>query len=296
MAAIVRLPVKQSIGILRSSIMMDIRAILLDFDGTSLQRDQVYISFRNKRALLDALDRGVEIIPCTGRCEDMFPPQIEAEKRIRYWVTANGARVVNRQKKEVIFQSLFTPEESAMLCRIFEGRHIYSEISADGKIFMERDVCAHLENYPVPPHHVWFLEAGRQIEVDTPSAYFLEHGIGVEKVNVYGVPAEQQQPMIRALLDTGIVTITDGAGADIQFFPKRQRRVDAMDALFSRLGYGYESVMSLGDSRLDQPMIENAAIGVAMGNAPEQVKAVADYVTAPFDHDGVADAIEKYLL
>ena len=79
--------------------MMDIRAILLDFDGTSLQRDQVYISFRNKRALLDALDRGVEIIPCTGRCEDMFPPQIEAEKRIRYWVTANGARVVDRQKK-----------------------------------------------------------------------------------------------------------------------------------------------------------------------------------------------------
>ena len=105
--------------------MMDIRAILLDFDGTSLQRDQVYISFRNKRALLDALDRGVEIIPCTGRCEDMFPPQIEAEKRIRYWVTANGARVVDRQKKEVIFQSLFTPEESAMLCRIFENRHIY---------------------------------------------------------------------------------------------------------------------------------------------------------------------------
>ena len=226
----------------------------------------------------------------------MFLQQLEAEERIRYWVTANGARVVDRQKKEVIFQSLFTPEESAMLCRIFEGRHIYSEISADGKIFMERDVCAHLENYPVPPHHVWFLEAGRQIEVDTPSAYFLEHGIGVEKVNVYGVPAEQQQPMIRALLDTGIVTITDGAGADIQFFPKRQRRVDAMDALFSRLGYGYESVMSLGDSRLDQPMIENAAIGVAMGNAPEQVKAVADYVTAPFDHDGVADAIEKYLL
>ena len=53
---------------------MNIRAILLDFDGTSLQRDQVYISFRNMRALRAALDKGIEIIPCTGRCEDMFPP------------------------------------------------------------------------------------------------------------------------------------------------------------------------------------------------------------------------------
>ena len=49
MEAIVRLPVKQSIGIFRSSIMMDIRAILLDFGDASPQRDQAYVSFRNKR-------------------------------------------------------------------------------------------------------------------------------------------------------------------------------------------------------------------------------------------------------
>lgn len=275
---------------------MNIRAILLDFDGTSLQRDQVYISFRNKHALLKALDRGVEIIPCTGRCEDMFPPQIEAEKRIRYWVTANGARVVDRQTREVIYQSLFTPEESAMLCRLFEGQHIYSEISANGLIYMERDVCAELERYPVPPHHVWFLELGRQVELVRPSDFFVKSGIGIEKVNIYGVPEARQQPLIQALLDTGIVSITDGAGKDIQFFPKRQKRTEAMDVLFGKLGYGYESVMSLGDSRLDQPMIENAAIGVAMGNAPDAVKACADYVTAPYYEDGVAEAIEKYLL
>ena len=59
---------------------MDIRAILLDFDGTALQRDQVYISYRNKQALIAAMEKGIEIIPSTGRVEDMFPPQIEALK------------------------------------------------------------------------------------------------------------------------------------------------------------------------------------------------------------------------
>ena len=167
---------------------MGIRAILLDFDGTSLQRDQVFISFRNKAAILAAIEKGIEIIPCTGRCEDMLPPQIEAEPRIRYWVTANGARVVDRKNREVIYSCLFTPEESAMLCRMYEGQKIYSEISAEGLIYMEKDICTQLGRYPVPPHHVWFLEKHREVQVEKPSEYFLEKGIGVEKFNLYGVP------------------------------------------------------------------------------------------------------------
>lgn len=275
---------------------MSIRAILLDFDGTSLQRDQVYLSLKNMHALKQALDRGIEIIPCTGRVEDMFPPQIEAEPRIHYWVTSNGGRVVDRATGEVIHSSLFTPEESALLCRLFEGRQIYAEIAAEGKIFLEKDVCDRVYDYAVPPHHVWFIEAGRQIPVVQPSAYFLERGVGIEKVNLYGVPEEKQQSLIDALWATGVVDITPGAGRDIQFFPKRQIRADAMDALFRRLGYGFESVMSLGDSLLDKQMISLAAVGVAVGNAPDDVKAAADYVAAPFDENGVAEAIEKFLL
>lgn len=274
---------------------MDIRAILIDFDGTSLQRDQVYISFRNKHALLTALERGVDVIPCTGRCADMFPPQIEAEKRIHYWVTSNGARVVDRQSGEVIYQSVLTPKESARLCRLFEGQHIYAEISANGRIYMEKEVCSQLEKYAVPPHHVWFLELGRQVEVNKPSEFFLANGIGIEKINIYGVPPEKQRPLHQALLDTGLVTISDDAGEEIQAFPKRLNRAEAVGALLRRLGYGFENVMSLGDSELDRELLKNAAIGVAMGNAPEAIKACADYVTQSNDKDGVALAIEKYL-
>lgn len=274
----------------------DIKGILLDFDGTSLQRDQVYLSLRNMHALKRAIDKGIEVIPCTGRVEDMFPPQIEAEKRIRYWVTSNGARVVDRHTGEVIYSSLFTPEESAMLCRIFEGRKIYSEIAAAGKIYVETEINDHLERYAVPPHHVWFFEENRQVAVDKPSEFFLENGIGIEKVNIYGVPEEEQQPLIEALNATGILVMSAGAGKDIQFFPKRQCRADAMNALFARLGFGFESTMSLGDADLDKAMIEKSAIGVAMGNAPDHVKAVADYVTNAFYEDGVARAIEKLIL
>lgn len=275
---------------------MNIKAILLDFDGTALQRDQTFLSFRNMAALRKAMDKGIEIIPCTGRCEDMFPPQIEAEKNIRYWVTASGARVVDRKSGEVIYQELFTPEDSARLCSIYENQSIYSEISADGLIYMEKGICSHLEDFAVPPHHVWFLELGRQKEVDTPSKYFKEHGIGIEKINIYGVPEEKQEGLLKRLLATDLITVTEGAGMDIQLFPKNLDKGKAMEALFAKLGIGFDEVMSIGDSAMDEPVITKAAIGVAVGNAPEWLKKKADYVTAPYYEDGVAKAIEKYLL
>jgi len=275
---------------------MAIKAILLDFDGTSLQKDQIYISERNMKALNAVMERGIQVIPSTGRCEDMFPPQIEADPRVRYWVTSNGGRVVDRQTGEVIYSSLFTPEEAAMFCRMYEGRQIYSEIAAEGKIVMEKEVCANIERYHVPPHHMWFIDEKRQVEVEKPSEYFLKNHIGVEKFNIYGVPKELQASLIAEIEATGVANISDGAGVNIQFFPKRQSRVEAVRKLFERLGYGYESVMSLGDTRLDADMIEYSAIGVAMGNAAQCAKDVADFITLPYDQDGVAVALEKFLL
>ena len=100
----------------------------------------------------------------------------------------------------------------------------------------------------------------------------MESGIGIEKVNLYGVPEEKQQSIIEALKATNIVVVSEGAGKDIQFFPKRLDRTKALDALFNRLGISFENAMALGDSELDVPAMEKSAIGVAMGNSPDWVK------------------------
>ena len=62
------------------------------------------------------------------------------------------------------------------------------------------------------------------------------------------------------------------------------------------LGIPVEQSIAVGDQSNDLTMIRIAGLGVAMGNATEEVKAVADTVTADCDHDGVAQVIEQYLL
>lgn len=276
---------------------MDIKAIMVDFDGTALQRDQVFLSVRNMHALRRAMDKGIHVVPCTGRSADMFPPQIEADKRIRYWVSASGCRVLDRATGEIIYKTSFTPEETAAACRVFEGQGIYSEIAAEGKIYMEREVNDNLYRYPVPSHHVWYVEAHRQIPIEKPSEYFLAQGIGAEKINLYGVPQEKQQPFVEIYKNMPAVSFMDGPPVNLQFTTARLDKVAAVQALLDRLGIGYENVMSLGDSPgMDGIIIERAGLGIAMGNAPDELKEKAYAVTAPFYEDGLAQAIEKYLL
>lgn len=273
-----------------------IRAILIDFDGTSLQRDQVFLSCRNIWALRKAMEMGIHVIPCTGRNMDMFPPQIEADPNIRYWVSSSGARVIDRQTGQIIYQQTFTPEETAEICRVFEGQHVYVEIAAGGKIFLEKEVNDHLERYPVPSHHVWYVESGRQIPLEKPSEYFLEHRLGGEKFNFYGVPEHLQKPFADTFQNSGYIDFLDGPLENMQFCPARLDKVAAVQALLDHLGIGYENVMSLGDSdKMDGLMIERAGLGIAMGNASQDLKDRAYDVTAPFDQDGLALAIEKYL-
>ena len=62
------------------------------------------------------------------------------------------------------------------------------------------------------------------------------------------------------------------------------------------VGLGRENVIACGDGYNDISMVEYAGLGVAMANAQDELKEVADYVTFSNDEDGVAHIIEKYIL
>ena len=275
-----------------------IKLITLDFDGTTLQRDQTWMSFRTIHALRECQKRGIICVPCSGRSANMFPPQIDRDMTFRYWVTAAGARVIDRWTGEIIYKETFTPEQSADLARLYEGQHIYSEVAADGSLYFEQEILDEIWKYPVPPHHVWYVDSGKQIGVRGKlSEFLLQEQLGVEKFNLYGVPEEKQQPIIDGLKARPYVEFLDGTTKDIQFYSTNTDRVKAMQTLLDRLGLTFDNVMSVGDSMgMDASMISRAALGIAMENGDERLKQIADDVTDRFDRDGFAKAIEKWIL
>lgn len=275
-----------------------IKLISFDLDGTSLQNDKTWLSYRTMHALRECQKRGILCVPCTGRNINMMPPQIENDLSFRYVVSSAGCRVVDRVTGEVIYKETFTPEETVELCKLYEGQHIYSEIAAEGRLYFEQDILDELYKYPVPPHHVWYLESGKQICIKgKPSDFFREQNIGAEKFNLYGVPDEKCHEINDHLRKMPFVEFLDAGANDIQFFSTHTNRVHAVQALLDRLGLTFENVMSFGDSMgMDSAMISNAAFGVAMGNGDQRLKEIADFVADRSEHDGVAKVIEQFLL
>lgn len=265
-------------------------------DGTLLGRSQVAISNRNMRALQRAIDRGIIVVPCTGRVFAMLPPQIQTQQGLRYFVTSHGARVYDNAAREDLYTDLIAPEDASTLLSLLQGKGLYNEIAANGTIYLEADIAASLDRQPVPEHHVWYVRDGLYTAVHNPAEQFRCHGIGVEKMNLYGIPEALQQTVYDQVTATGLIAHTrPGVGPDLEFSSATLNKKKATDALLSRLGIPYDQVLALGDSSSDLSILQSAGLGVAMGNAPENIKRAAHAVTGENIRDGVAEALERYL-
>ena len=274
-----------------------IRAILMDMDGTLLSGSQVAVSVANMTAIQQAIDQGIHVIPCTGRVYNMLPPQLQTERGLRYYITSHGARVYDRQTGESLYEYLISAEAAAKLMEYLEGKGLYNEVAANATIYFEKAVEELMHTAIVPEHHIWYLRDRCYTTVEKPSAYFAAHNIGVEKMNIYGIPAHLQQEVYDFVTESGIVSYTrPGAGPNLEFSSCGLNKINAVDVVLERLGVSYEETLAIGDSSSDLEIIKACGIGVAMGNAPDFVKEAADYVTDENTADGLAKALWDYVL
>lgn len=276
---------------------MKIRAVLMDMDGTLLGRSQVAVSTRNMAALQQAIEKGIHVIPCTGRVYNMLPPQLLTQRGLRYFITSHGARAYDRDTNTSVYEDLIPAEQSAQLMEVLEGKCLYNEIAANGTVYLEKAVADNLNMSVVPEHHIWYVRDNCFTAVERPSAYFRTHGVAVEKMNIYGIPQAMQQDIFDAVTATGFIKHTRGAAAaNLEFSHHTLNKLNATSAVLKKLGISYEETLAIGDSSSDLEIIQTCGIGIAMGNAPDDIKAAADDVTAPNTEDGLAKALEKYIL
>lgn len=276
---------------------MKVRAIFVDMDGTLLGRSQVGVSVRNMTALQAALDKGIHVIPCTGRVYNMLPPQLLTQKGLRYFVTSHGARVYDRNRNTSIYEDLIPADQASQILALLEGKYLYNEIAANGTIYLEKAVADNPNMSVVPEHHIWYVRDNCFTAVEKPSEYFLKNNVAVEKMNIYGIPQGLQQPVFDDVTATGFIRHTRGAAAaNLEFSSRTLNKMNATDAVLDALGISYDECLAIGDSSTDLEIIKASGIGVAMGNAPDDIKSAADHITGINTEDGFAQAIEKFVL
>ena len=96
----------------------------------------------------------------------------------------------------------------------------------------------------------------------------------------------------RRLKTFGKVELSSSGRNNIEVNPKGVTKATGLQKVCSYMGIEPSQVVTIGDGLNDLPMIRWAGFGIAMDNAPDEVKKAAQYTTGSYLHDGVAKAIE----
>lgn len=273
---------------------MSIKLIALDLDGTTLNNDRV-ISKANRSALEEAVRQGVNVVIATGRTFSALPDDVFHIQGIQYVLTSNGAVITDLRTQEVIYENCIAPEAVERAVELLKQYDFMIEAFTEGGAYIEKSVYEQMKSTRKSFRHVDYVLTTRQ-PIEGLYDFILAHREHIENMNVNFENQEDRSRMREILGGLENTTLTTSFDHNLEIGGATTSKAGALRELGKILGVLPEEMMAIGDSPNDMAMMQLAGMPVAVGNAKDEVKAIAKYVTASNHEDGVARAVEKFVL
>jgi len=272
----------------------DIKLIGLDLDGTVLTDDK-RITERTRIVLETAAEKGVTVMTATGRPLNAISPEFLSLKGVRYLMASNGAVIYDREQKKIIHRVCLSFEQAREIFRRAEAFDAWKEICIDGVSYTSRESFEKLEEYiPEGPTRKYLLES--RVPVDNLPAMISDNRELLEKVCLFFPTTQARDIAKEAFADMEGVSKAGAFSFNYEISNAEATKSKALLKMGETLGLTVNQIMACGDGMNDYEMIKNAGLGVAVANAVDELKAVADFVTDSNEEDGVARAIERFVL
>lgn len=278
------------------------KLLVLDIDGT-LVDSKKRITPKTKAAIHKMLQMGHQVCLASGRPTPGIrhvADELELNKRGGLALNFNGALVTDMKTGEVVFEKKL---EHHFVKELFE----FAVENDIGVLTYDRDI-GRTGNYP--KSEAPFVIFGRRTDMwledeanlnDLPW-YISEDFVKEIDYEPYKI-LYTADPSVSGDLEIklakkyeGVLTVMRSEPYFLEAMPLGIDKGSCLDFLTPKLGFKHENVICCGDGFNDVSMVKWAGIGVAMENAQQVVKDVADYITLSNDEDGVAHVIEKFIL
>lgn len=242
----------------------EIKLIALDMDGTLLN-DRNEVSKANREAIAEAQDAGIHVVCTTGRSLITSQDYVVSLGLSSFHITVNGSEIWN-EKGELVQRKIVPTEHIQWMFDLAQKHQAkYWATAAD---------------------HIWRREMPNDIENHT----WLKFGYEIDE-------DDKRENVLQELKLRGhLFEISNSSPINIEVNTRGVNKANGIRTVCDLLGFSMGEVMAVGDSLNDVPMIQEAGLGVAMGNAQVIVKDAADWITATNNEDGVAYAIRKWVL
>ena len=271
-----------------------IRIVALDLDGTTFD-SAGDISEENVRALEEAASEGVHIVVSTGRSYASLPDHIKNVRGIEYAITSNGAHVNIMETGEQIYSDYLDPHAVVEIAGLKTETKADIEVFINGRAYVDQSYYDDVKENGCVYRNADYVIWSRRPVPDV-TALMLDHKDEIENVNfIYETieMLEDARPKVSAI---GNATITSSFPNNLEVGGPDTSKKTALTWLLGELGISADELMCCGDAPNDMAMVEMAGIGVAVANAWGGLKDHADWITGSNDDNGIAMAIDKFVL
>ena len=283
------------------------KLIAIDLDGTLLN-SYGQVSDKNRLALKQAQENGTEIVLASGRSTNSVKNIANDIGNNKYIICGNGSLIYDLQMEEIIYDKFIEKKKALQIINICEQNSIYYNVYTENmviaKTLSNNVMFYHQENANKPDSkktkinlvkniydYVQNLENENILKFtisDTSSIIF--NSIIRKLREIKNIDVLDVAHMSRKIIKSG----TEEVSLEYYYTEITSKDVDkwnAIEWLAKRLDIQKDEIMTIGDNINDKLMIENAGLGVAMGNSAPYIKEIADKVVASNNEDGVSEAI-----
>lgn len=267
--------------------------IAFDMDGTLLNSNK-QISPETLDAIKRATDAGKTVILCTGRNLTELNAFTEIIPGLRYLDCISGACVYDLKEKKALYSRPLDPESVKKLMEfgLEEGAMIH--VLSDRSI-VQKDQQSHMADFHMGVYQTMFDKITDKMENIYRS--FCEEPFPVMKLNLYHKDEASRTRTVERIKAAGLETaLALAESTSLECSAKGIDKGVGLKKLCEHLGLPLEQTIAVGDADNDTMALKTAGLAVAMGNATEPIKKLADVIVADCDHNGCAEAIDKYLL
>ena len=289
------------------------KLIAIDLDGTMLN-SYGEVTENTKRVLKQIKPKGAEVVIASGRSIDSIKYIASEIDSSKYMIAGNGAVVYDRSQNKILYEKYIPKNKALDIIQICEENSIYyniytnKTIIADGlrynvlyyyKENLKKEdqkkthitLVENIENYIKEMNEdekimkIFICDKNKTVFNSIVRKFSV-----IEDIDILDV-----SHMARKVIKQG----TEDIPIEYYYTEISMKDVDkwyALEFLIKKLGIQKEEVMAIGDNINDRKMIEEAGKGIVMGGSTPKVSEVADYITLDCNNEGVAKAIEKFIV
>ena len=287
------------------------KLIAIDLDGTLLN-SYGQVSERNREALKKASERGIQIVLASGRSTNSVRNMANELGDNNYIICGNGSLVYDIQKDEIVYDKFIEKKKALQIIKICEENSIYYNVYTENmviaKALSNNVLFYHQENSNKPD--------SRKTKINLVDNIY-EYIENLENENILKFTISDNSniifnSIIKKLREIKNIDVLDVAHMSRKIIRAGTEEVqiayyyteitsenvdkwNAIEWLAEKLNIEKQDIIAIGDNVNDKLMIENAGLGVAMGNSAPYIKEIADRVVGSNNDDGVAEIIEEVI-